>query len=1025
MSIQLTFEKISPTVFLTKSEKGLQQLIKITVSNSEDVQACSISAIIPGKEKEIQLGCITKGKSEHEIYIDEILKEANVEFTLKYGDMVTDKRTLHMSPVKHWTVHVVQLSHHDPGYTDLPSVVIAEHDELLSDALKAAEKTKNYPEEAKFRIVIEQAWSLDHFMNNAAPEKVEQMAALLQSGQFEATALFGNMTTELCGHEVMSRMLYHSFRLKRKYGIPIASAEHNDITGISWGLSRVLTDAGVKIFCPGIPLYYNWSKLSLQSFWDEKAIFPHGGPGAFWWEAPSGKRILFWCNNSGCGGDFHANMPTLADRLLELNGPEYPYSIMRWPVGGGSRDNSPYIVGYADTIKNWNERWAFPRLISSTNTMFYNDFIKVIPSDLPVFRGEIAGQDYPAGATSTAEATAANRNNHSDMITAEKFSTAAAMLTDYKYRDDLIFKTYENMLWHDEHAWGYHFPCGPAMKASEYEKALTAYKAASHVYELIRKSTAKLADNIAIKEPGFHLVVFNSTDYSRTGPVNAIMREIDNSGTEMTYVAPEDDDKGVGYLRGTLLNNRWPAHPPIDLVEGKFELVDMETGKSMDYQIIPVDAQDNPVPFAAQRVGLGQGSNRYGYFEIPLGLRHELCFIAENVPALGYKTYRLVAKDTAPSFGNGLMVTDNSIENKFYRITADIEKGMITSIYDKSADYELIDGNCPHGFGTMIVREPGHAGEFHSESLKACIRLQGPICASIEITGSIYGHPAFTHEIKLFEGMRNIHVGTRVLKDATPLLDAHMAFPFRMKSPEFRYEGPLCVMTPIKDYMPGSYSDTIAVQNWVKVTDGSFNILWSGLDAPIAGFSGLWPGYVSPAHRCVLDESAAHPPLRPEDLTNGWIYSNMFHNNFGTNFSVSQVGNVLFRYVISTCEGDVSDSIAAKFGWEAVCNFQQVFVNQPGKGSLPLSGSFMKISNEKVVSLVFKKAEDGNGYIVRLWNMSENTENVTVMFDYLEIKKAMLVSPAEEDRGTIVNNNSESFELSMSGQSVAAVRILV
>jgi hypothetical protein len=81
-------------------------------------------------------------------------------------------------------------------------------------------------------------------------------------------------------------------------------AERNDITGISWGLSQALTEAGIKIFCPGIPLYYNWGGMELQSFWDEETIFGYKGPGAFWREAPTGKRLLFWCNNSGCEGEY-------------------------------------------------------------------------------------------------------------------------------------------------------------------------------------------------------------------------------------------------------------------------------------------------------------------------------------------------------------------------------------------------------------------------------------------------------------------------------------------------------------------------------------------------------------------------------------------------------------------------------------------------------------------------------------------------------------------------------------------------
>jgi alpha-mannosidase len=84
-----------------------------------------------------------------------------------------------------------------------------------------AEATKDFPDEAKFRIVVEQIWSVDHFLRNTTEAKGARMIDLMREGRVEITVLFGNMITEICGHEVLARSLYHAFRLKRKFGIPI------------------------------------------------------------------------------------------------------------------------------------------------------------------------------------------------------------------------------------------------------------------------------------------------------------------------------------------------------------------------------------------------------------------------------------------------------------------------------------------------------------------------------------------------------------------------------------------------------------------------------------------------------------------------------------------------------------------------------------------------------------------------------------------------------------------------------------
>lgn len=1025
MGTEFKFKQIIPTVFLKKMDEKLVQLIKVNIYSESETRNATIIVNTPYTAKEIPLCNIPVGESIHEIFIDEITQNSEIEFKLIMDETVIESKIIQCKPAKHWVVHVVQLSHHDPGYTDLPSRVELGHDKWLDEALAYSEETEDFPEDAKFRIVIEQNLSINHFLSNTSTEKAAKILDLVHKGRFEITALFGNMTTEICGHEVLTRTLYHAFRLKRLYGIPIVSAEHNDITGISWGLSTVLTEAGIKIFCPGLPLYYSWAEGNYQSFWDEKTLFPHGGPGVFWWEAPSGKRILLWCNNSGCGGDFHTSMPGLEEKLQMLTENDYPYSVMRHPIAGAARDNAPYSVAYSHNIKEWNDKWAYPHLVCSTNAKFYDDLVEQIPSDLPVFRGELAGQDYPVCATSTAKATAINRNNHSNLLTAEKLATAAELMSDYDYPKELLFKSYEDVLFHDEHVWGYHFPCGPAAEASEYEKAIHALHAAAYTHEIINKAMARIADNIKLEKEGFHLVVFNSTLKCKTGVVRAPMRELDNTGSEIAWVKPEKDPVGEGFYRGALLIDRWHEVPPLELVKGNFDLVDTSTGDSVQFQIIEIASSNETVPFAAQRHGLGSGSRRYGYYDYPLGIKRDLCFIAENIPSYGYKTYSLVPKEVSPIVENTIATSNTTIENEYYRVTADQVAGGIISIYDKEANRELIDPDCKHKFNSMIVRTPTSSLEYTPEGVQVKLKLSGPVCTSIEITSSVYGHPSVKQTISLYKGMKQVHFDNRILKDSTPLLDGHLAFPFKASTPEFRYEGTLSVMNPIEDYLPGSYSDTIAVQNWVKVKDDNFNVLWASLDAPIIGFSGLWPGYVSPAHRCLLSDWSKHSPHKKEDLTKGWIYSNIFYNNCETNFSVSQSGDVLFRYVISTFEGSISDSQAAHFGWQSVTPFEQIFTKKPRQGLLPPVGSFAQIDNSQVVLLNFKKAENDNGYILRIWNMSEIKEKVKVSFYYLLVKAASLTNIAEEDLNIQMDHNEQSVSLTVDRKALVTIRIVI
>lgn len=1020
MADSIRIEKIEPTVFLKGRAGRLERRVDLTLANAGGERPASV--LIDGHET--RLGRIAAGESRHEVLIKEVPEPADVTFTLRSGGVALDTRTVRVGPARHWVVHVVHLSHHDVGYTNLPSRVLAEHDRWLDEAITMADETARFPDDAKFRLVIEQAWSLDHFVRHAPEKRVARLVELLRSGRFEMTALFGNMTTEICGHESLIRCLYHAFRLKRRYGIPLLSAQHNDVPGMSWGLSEVLAGAGIKLFCPRLPRYYNWGQLGLQSFWDEKKIYARGDPGAFWWETPSGARVLLWSGNRDCHGGAHATLPGLAGRLREMDAEGYPYPVVRCVVQGGWRDNSPYIAGFAHTIRRWNSEWAWPHLVCSTDAKFYKDLLRELPDDLPAFRGELPGQDYPVGALSTAAGTVVNRRNHAALAAAEQLAAAAADLTDYDASSDDLFGAWTDVLWYDEHTWGHHFPCGPTCTASEIEKSVHAHRAAAGAHDVTNRAMARIADNLALAADGLHLVIFNPTGTERTGPARFPLREIENCGSTMRAVPPEEDPAGIGYLRGVALQDRWHAHPTEDLVAGRFDLIDVATGAAVPFQLVEIESAMDTVPYAAQRCGLGSGTRRYGFFDVATGLKRDLCFLAAAVPPHGYRAWRLVPRKAAPRFRAGVKQTASVLDNAHYRLMVDRRRGCVSSIVDKASGRELVDRDCPHGFGAVVVRDPQEAGERVLRGATVRKGPAGPVLASLALSGAMPGHPEVRQTITLHADTPRIDVAVRILRDATPLLDTHVAFPFRARQPKFRYEGALSVMAPIHDYLPKSYSDRLAVQNWVQMRDGRFSVLWSSLDAPIASLAGLWPGYVSPAHRCLVGDGVKHPPLRPGDLKKGWIYSNVFSSNFGTNFSVSQVADVLFRYSFTTRTGRVSESDAATFGWECAMPLEGIFTCGPRSGVLPVCGSFFSIDHPAIVPLAFKPAEDGRGRVLRLWNVSGRRVRATVTMACMTVARVTPMNLAEEDTGRAITGRGDQFEIEAAPRQILTFRIV-
>ncbi len=243
---------IQPTVFFVRGASGdLRQLCGVAVENPVEPFEGTLVARAGGVEIATSLGRVARGSSVHQAGVPDLGEEVPLRLVLHRASGSCDEMTLPWSPVRHWECHLVHGSHHDLGYTDLPSNVLREHASYLDRVIELCEQTDSWPEESRFRFVVEQAWSALYHLENRPPQTVERMLRLMRSGRVEVTALFANETSELCGHEEQVRLLYPSFRLARLHGIPIQSAELNDIPGVSWGLAGVLAGAGVRYFAPG------------------------------------------------------------------------------------------------------------------------------------------------------------------------------------------------------------------------------------------------------------------------------------------------------------------------------------------------------------------------------------------------------------------------------------------------------------------------------------------------------------------------------------------------------------------------------------------------------------------------------------------------------------------------------------------------------------------------------------------------------------------------------------------------------
>lgn len=1007
--VQVTSAK--GTIYFVREADGLKQGYDLTIRNYGRAFHGRLRASWGKCVYESDLGGIDKGESVVRAYIPDLRMPARITFELEGADGASI--TVKHRPQRHWTVHLIQFAHHDPGYTDLPSNVFREMATFYDDLLCFCAETDHFPDDSRFRYTIEQGYSLLYFLEHRPPEVREEMIRRIREGCIEVNAFLANEVTELLGPEEMVRMMYPVFALKREYGIPVLTAEHNDIPGISWGVASALAGAGIRYFSPALPDYFRWGER-YRTFWDEDQVCPGGIPHAFYWAAPTGEKVLFWYGRQGAGGPVDVTLSGLPAYLEELEATAYPYDVLRYHVLGGERDNAPPRVEFAYTCREWNARWAYPKLVQSLNSRFFPELEKQLRPDTPTWRGELPGTDYSAAASCTAYPSSLNRVTHDRLLAAERFAAIASETTPYEYPAEAFGEAYFCTLMNDEHAWGLAHPTGPGQDACIAQHCEYAYRAAALAQDALEKSVNEIADHIGRDEDGYYAVVFNPLNWRRTDLAVAAARPMQPCAIWMRPVPRSADDAPAApaILRAYPVSNRGMVGIPMELIRDGLEVIDVSTGETVPHEVYEVTGPQAPVPYAAYRYSLGQHHEQEKY---------DVRFVARDVPAMGYKLYRF-APAKKRTLKGAVRIESSSLENAFYRVELDPKSGALRSIFDKELGRELVDREADHLANQLVLRssitaEVVSSGKASVEKGR-CAAVSGSLIVKTEAPG----YPQITQEIILYSELKRIDIANRLLKDSTPHLETFFAFPFDFDSPIFKYEGSLSVIEPLADQFPGSNTEYYAIQHWADVSDAKCGATLVSIDAPMMQFGGNWPLYISQAHHGFRPPNFEHPFHTRDDIRKGHLYSFVLLNNYRTNFTPFQVGDLLFRYSITSHAGGWKEGRARDFGYGASMPLIHAGLKGPHGGDLPASASWCEVHPENVLLLALKRAEDGRGFVIRLLETEGVDTEASVKLTFVNIQTAWETNLVEENQ-RVASSSPHEVRVPLKAWGTATLRV--
>jgi len=379
----------------------------------------------------------------------------------------------------------------------------------------------------------------------------------------------------------------------------------------------------------------------------------------------------------------------------------------------------------------------------------------------PVVKREL-NFTFPACYTTQAATKKGNRQLESLLLTAERFSAVAAGsgYRDY-YPERDIDEAWKIVLRNQFHDILDGSSIGPVYDevAGFYRQARTRGERA------LDFSLEAISAQIDTRGEGFPVVVYNPLFWERTEPVVA-------------EVAVPPDAKATRPWTGT-----------VRVTDG--------AGKDVPVQVLEKRAQGDNTSF-------------------------RVLFMAEAVPSLGYKLYRLIPAGNEGTGTGAVKAGPNELENDFLRVRLDPKTGWIASLYDKIAKREVLAG--PGNVLEAIVDEPenmsawelglkGLAGKAGENGATIELVERGPVRAVLRVK-SRFRDSTFEQDLTLYAGLPRLDCRMRFdWRERNIMIKA--AFPLAVKSPAARFEIPYGSIV-----RPADGTEVPALR-WVDVSEAS------------------------------------------------------------------------------------------------------------------------------------------------------------------------------------------------------------
>jgi hypothetical protein len=278
------------------------------------------------------------------------------------------------------------------------------------------------------------------------------------------------------------------------------------------------------------------------------------------------------------------------------------------------------------------------------------------------------------------------------------------------------------------------------------------------------------------------------------------------------------------------------------------------------------------------------------------------------------------------------------------------------------------------------------------------VKEAGPLVASLLAESDAPGAVRLSREVVLTTGLDRVVLSTTVDKKRAPAgpkgdyygpaskESVSLAFPFNVPNGEVRLELPLGgVIRPNVDQIDGSCKNWFVVSNWADVSTSGRGVTWVTLDTPLVQVGGLTANLLNSQSDPKVWRAIVEPTQK--------LYAWLMNNHWGTNYRAYQEGPVTFRFALGPHA--VYDPAAAT---RLAAGLSQPLLALPAAAPAPTGRARLTLANDRVIATAFKPSDDGKGWVLRLYNVSDSEQQVSV--EWGEPKPTrMFFSGTSEARG--------------------------